>query len=255
MHKDKEQIQQELARFDALRKNYLGKPFTIKRERVQEIENEIGDIVGTNPGYIKMDEHKDEIELLLGERRVLLNWMFKETKVEKDRMRVVNQRMYDLTNRLRVKMADVCANLVDHERDDFDDDFEVEGTLKFSYNGEDSILPYEGDDIYGSNFELMINVRDWLKSDDCCNQIELFCKYDDKRKSILENTFDDGQSWAHDIPAKFDGIIICHTTCQFVRDFGFPIVDFLHLNDFWSEVHLRYQNFATQDPNYSYPRD
>ena len=27
------------------------------------------------------------------------------------------------------------------------------------------------------------------------------------------------------------------------------------LNDFWNEVHVRYQHFATQDPNYKYPRE
>ena len=41
----------------------------------------------------------------------------------------------------------------------------------------------------------------------------------------------------------------------FNRDFGSPVVDILHLNDFWNEVHVRYQNFATQDKNYRYSRD
>ena len=147
---------------------------------------------------------------------------------------------------MRVKMADVCEDLAEHERDDFDDDYEVEGTLRFSYNDKVSILPYDGDEFYGSNYELMINVRDWLKSDSHNNQVEIYLEC---------NNLDDGQTWAHDKPTEFDGIIVCHTTCQFIRDFGYPIVDFLHLNDFWSEVHVRFQHFSTQDANFKYPRD
>lgn len=254
-YKSKEQLEQELVRLDALRSNYFGKSFAVKRERVQEIEKEIRAIIGPTLGYIQVVNHMEEIESLLDDRKVLLDWMFQETPVEVERMRVLNQRLFDLTNRLRGKMADVCEELADHKRDDFDDDFEVGGTLRFCYNGEKSSLPYDGDEVYGSGFEQIINVRDLLNTYSQSNQVELFCRYNDERESILDNILDDGHSWAHDIPTEFDGIIICHTTCQFIRDFGYPIVDFLHLNDFWSEVHVRYQNFATQDSDYSYPRD
>ncbi len=259
MYKTVGSIEQELERYKVLRDKYWEQPFGVLRSRVQEIESEIRFVVGTEPGWIDMtalDRHKDETDLLLGERKVLLDWMFCETPEEVERMRVVNQRLLDLTNRLRVKMADVAEYLVSRDRDDFDDDFEVEGTLRFCFNDEDSVLPYPGDDVYGSDFELMINVRDWLKVDNRTHQLELLCKYNESRESILTSgNLDDGQSWAHDMAGCFEDIEICHTTMLFNRDFGFSVVDFLHLNDFWSEVHVRYQNFATQDKNYRYPRD
>ena len=257
MYKNNDRIEQE--RYEVLREKYWEKPFEVQRTRVQEIESEIRSVVGSEPGWINMvalDEHKDELDLLLDERKILLDWMLQETPEEVERMRVVNQRLFDLTNRLRVKMADVAEYLVSRDRDDFDDDYEVEGTLRFCYNDEYSVLPYPGDEVFGSNFRLMINVRDWLKVDNRSHQLELLCKYNESRESILAfGNLDDGQTWVHDMAGCFDDIVICHSTMLFNRDFGYPVVDFLHLNDFWSEVHVRYQNFATQDKNYRYSRD
>ena len=129
MYKTKDRIEQEFERYKVLRDKYWEQPFGVLRSRVQEIESEIRSVVGTEPGWIDMtalDRHKDETDLLLGERKVLLDWMFCETPEEVERMRVVNQRLFDLTNRLRVKMADVAEYLASRERDDFDDDFDDE---------------------------------------------------------------------------------------------------------------------------------
>lgn len=259
MYKNSDRIEHELERYELLRDKYGEQPFEVLRNRVQKIESEIRSVVGAEPGWIDMvalDKHKDELDLLLDERRVLLDWMFRETQEEVERMRVVNQRLLDLTNRLRVKMADVAEYLVSRERDDFDDDYEVEGTLRFSYNDEDSVLRYNGDEVYGSDFRLMINARDWLKVDNRSHQLELLCRYDEPRENILTSgNLDDGQSWVHDMSGCFDDIVICYTTMLFNRDFGFPVVDILHLNDFWNEVNVKYQNFATQDKNYRYSRN
>lgn len=187
MYKNCDRIEQEFERYEVLRERYWEYPFEVQRTRLQEIESEIRSVVGTEPGWIDMmalDRHKDEIDLLLGERKVLLDWMFCETPEEVERMRIVNQRLFDLTNRLRVKMADVAEYLVSRDRDDFDDDYEVEGTLRFSYNDQDSVLLYHGDEVYGSNFRLMINVRDWLKVDNRFHQLELLCKYNESREHL-----------------------------------------------------------------------
>ena len=72
---------------------------------------------------------------------------------------------------------------------------------------------------------------------------------------LSSGDLDDGVSWAHEIPGTYEDICICHTTALFGRDCGYPIQDVLQLNDFWNEVHVRYQQFATQDKNYKYPRE
>lgn len=255
----KEYIDKKIENFDRLFENFHEAPFDVLRAEVLHIEEQIRNVVGADADYARIpdtDKQKGELELLLDQRRTLLNWMYMETPQEIARMKQLNTRLFDLTNRLWVKMADVCESLASHQRDDFDDDFEVEGTLKFSYNGEDSILPYDGADVYGSNYRLMIATNDWLTGDRPLHFLELSCRYDWSRGMILSSgDMDDGVSWAHEIPGAYEGICICHTTALFGRDCGYPIQDVLQLNDFWNEVRVRYQQFATQDKNYKYPRE
>lgn len=111
--------------------------------------------------------------------------MFRETNEEVMRMRLVNNRIHELVNSIRAKMADVCEWLVSHQRDCFEDDFEVEGTLKFSYNGDDSLLSYEGANVYGSDYRLMIAANNCLTGDDPFHFIELHCRYTDSRKAFF----------------------------------------------------------------------
>ena len=256
---DKEFMKKMSDNFNRLSENFGEAPFEVRREEILRIEEQIRSIVGPDPDRLKQHvlfRHKEVLELLLDQRRTLLNWMFLETPQEVARMDVVNTRLFDLTKRLRVKMADVCESLVTRERDNFDDDYKVEGTLRFSYNEEDSILSFEGADVYGSDYRLMIATNNYLTGKEYLHYLELDCRYNDPRASILESgNCDDGQSWSHETPGVFDGICICHTMALFCRDFGYPIQDVLQLNDFWNEVHVRYQQFATQDKNYKYYKD
>lgn len=241
-----------LAEFD-------NQPFVKKKDEVVRIEQSIRNLVGSDPESLdisSLEKYRNNLLILLDERRTLMNWMFQETTEEIERMKVVNSRLFELTKELRLKMADVCEALKSRTRDAFDDDFELKGTLRFCYNGEESVLSYPGDDIYGSDYRLMIATNNYLTGDDQMHYLELRCRYDDTRETILQaGNCDDDFSWAHDTPGVFDGIYICHTTAIFCRDFGYPIQDVLHLNDFWNEVHVRYQHFATQDSKYKYPRD
>ena len=236
---------------------YMYKSFKVKKNRLIEVETMIRSVVGNEPDYVKIpyEEHsRIELLLLLDERRSLLNWMFKETPEEWERMKVVNSRLSELTKELRLKMADVCDGLAKRKRDAFDDDYEVCGTLHFNYNDEDSVLPYKGAEIYGSDYRLMIATNNFLTGNDPFHYLKLSCNFDDSRDRILESgNCDDDYTWAHDTPFTEDPeVYICHTMAIFCRDFGYPAQDVLQLNDFWNEVHVRYQHFATQDPKYKY---
>ena len=169
MVKDREYLQKKIDNYNRLRSDFYEAPFEVVREEVLRIEEQIRSIVGNDPDGLShsvLFRHQEELELLLDQRRTLLNWVFLETPQEKVRMSILNTRLFDLTKRLRMKMADVCEGLATHERDDFDDDYEVEGTLRFCYNDEDSILPYEGVDVYGSNFRLMIAANNYLTGEE-----------------------------------------------------------------------------------------
>lgn len=256
MKRDK--LDRKLAEFNRLYKNFYEKSFELKKTEVLRIEQEIRNIVGNDPDFLDsiiLMERREDLLFLLDSRRTLMNWMYQETDEEVARMEIVNSRLFDLTKRLRVKMADVCESVASRARDDFDDDFNVEGTLRFSYNGEESLLSYPGADVYGSDYRLMIVTNNWLTGDAPLHYLELICNVNDSREEILQTgDLDDDFSWEHDVPGCYD-FYICHTTAIFCCDFGYPIQVVLQLNDFWNEVRITYQQFATQDPNYKYPRD
>ncbi len=218
------------------------------RIKIKRIENNIINLVNTkskSPNYLSSTKFKANLQKLLFQRKSLLNCMFQETLAEVERMKALNDLLLKLTNRLRLKLATVWENIQESKQDDFDDDFEIEGTLQFAYNNEDSVLAYTGDEIYGSNFHDMIKINDlYCNGTESC-AYKISCRIDDSRESILkDNNLDDGISWSHEISVDFSNICICHTTAVFCRDFGYPIVDVLHMNDFWNEVHVRYQQFA-----------
>lgn len=194
-------IDKELDNFDRLYEKFHEAPFDVLRAEVLSTEERIRNVVGPDADYARipdMYKEKEELELLLDQRRTLLSWMYMETPQEVARMNQLNTRLFDLTNRLRVKMAGVCESLASNQRDDFDDDFEVEGTLKFSYNGEESILPYDGADVYGSDYRLMIATNNCLTGEEYSHYLELDCRFDWSRNEILKTgNMDDGVSWAH----------------------------------------------------------
>ena len=221
--------------------------FEDKKVEVQRIENAISDIVCDDDDIFHLDvlNRKQELLMLLEQRQTLLNWMFLETKEEIKRMKVLNSRLFNLTNQLRVKMSDVCEELASRPQDNITDYFEVIGLLKYSFNDSSSVLPYKGDDVYGSHFTMMISLNNWLTGDDPFHHLELHCRCDDCREIILQNgLLEDGNSWAHDISGSFSGIAICHTTKLFACNLGYPLVDVLHLNDFWSEVKIVQPNVS-----------
>ena len=221
--------------------------FEDKKVEVQRIENAISDIVcdDDDPFHLYVLNRKQELLMLLAQRQTLLNWMFLETKEEIKRMKVLNSRLFNLTNQLRVKMSDVCEELASRPQDNITDYFEVIGLLKYSFNDSSSVLPYKGDDVYGSHFTMMISLNNWLTGEDPLHYLELHCRYDDCREVILQSgLLDDGDFWAHDISGSFSGIAICHTTKLFACNLGYPLVDVLHLNDFRSEVKVVQPNVS-----------
>lgn len=221
--------------------------FEDKKAEVQRIENAISDIVcdDDDPFHLEVLKRKQELLMLLERRQTLLNRMFLETEEEIERMKVLNSRLSYLTNQLRVKMADVCEELASRPQDNITDYFEVIGLLKYSYSDSSSVLPYKGDDVYGSHFTMMISLNNWLTGEDPHHHLELHCRYDDWRVNNLQSRhLDDGNSWAHDISGRFDGIALCHTTKLFTYNLGYPLVDVLHLNDFWSEVKIVQPNVS-----------
>lgn len=125
---------------------------------------------------------------------------------------------------------------------DFDDDYEVYGTLRYCFNGEESVLNhYDGRD-YGSDFVLMIK----LIADFSYGTVNEDIEHINGSSTKL----DDGQSW-NEYPfssrKEFENIIICHAVHQLTSHQLYSIPDLIRLNDFWAEVHLIIQSITEQD--------
>lgn len=86
--------------------------------------------------------------------------MFRATPAAVERFEKVNAILRNLTAQLYAETASVYRGLISKQDPDFDDDFEIEGTLSFNYNYRDSVLQLEDDRYYKSKFELVLWVSD-----------------------------------------------------------------------------------------------
>ena len=253
-----EELKERCACYDQMR-ILFEQPFEQQREALLDIEGKVRAIVGDDPegvSSLNVKPHCKELRLLLLKRYWLLNWMFEETPETYERMRKVNQHLYDMDRRLHEQMAEICEKLVRDPKPSFVDDYEVMAILGTGYEDENSVVHLSLDEDYGSDFPLMISVNQslldveecWMKSHFCGYGVAFHCRYDEPKEDILNSILDDGVSWAHELPTAFEGICICHTTMAFVRDLYYPVFDLLHLNHFWSEVDVAYQHFSQIEP-------
>ena len=102
---NKESLKKKMDNWQRLYDAFYEQPFDILKEEVQRTEEQIRNVVGADADYLRIpdtDDQKEGLELLLDQRRTLLNWTYQETPQEVARMNQLNARLFDLTNRLRV---------------------------------------------------------------------------------------------------------------------------------------------------------
>ena len=220
--------------------------FALKyRDELMDVERQIKGIAGNSSD----DDYKwrnnqtkfDEVRELLTRRWNLLNLMFMPSDENMSRFREINSRLESLCRQLRERMLKIKPSLPLVRDSDFDDDYELKGELRFSYNDEDSVLKLD-DDHYCSDFCRMIDIIHTCNYGTYWECIE--------RISHDSHNLDDGQSW-NEPPfygrPEFDNIIICHAMHNLSDHMLYSIPDILRLNDFWAEVHLTFQSITTQD--------
>ena len=103
-----------------------------------EIENKIKAITGTNieggDRWLNVADKRMIVKNLLRERRNLLNRMFDADETAKLRFREINERLFTLTHQLYERINKLHDDLSGIKtQKDFDDDYNLEGTLRF-YN-------------------------------------------------------------------------------------------------------------------------
>lgn len=129
--------------------------------------------------------------------------------------------------------------------------YDVQGTLRFEYCDETSVVSMPNDDYYGSDFRYMIHLKDELVSLDpleCLSISPLFSHYgneenDDAEMEKCWKMFDDGVTWAEGnlFNPAYDKYCICyalHALHTHVRDYCLP--DILRMDNFRVQVRLKY---------------
>ena len=240
--------------------------YTHLREQVQKIEQKILAITGKNVEFNMewtRSQHKcEQVEKLIWKRKHLLDKMFVATPEEVVRMEHVNNRLYDLTQKMYVRTEAVYRKMAAATYDsEFDDDVEVEGSLRFSLNGYSSVLPMVNDDYYGSDFYEMFCVIDWLYT---CEHLKLeevescWClrspadyRPEMTREELgIKDDLNDGMTWYESVqPAanKLSHLCICHAIHDLSDHKPYSIPDILRMNDFCVEVKFKHQQWEEQD--------
>lgn len=237
------------------------------RRKLWNVERRILKITGKEPDRASWRYSQKRVEQvceLISDRYYLLNQLFIATPAEVERMEQVNARLYDLTQKMYRRSAELYRQILTRSRnEDFDDDIVVEGTLKFSRNDRSSVLELENDAYYGSDFYRMFSVIDWLfgneysdfkfgieEIESCGKNLDRSDTPDSTDKELgFDDWSDDGTTWADGWlhhPA-LDNICICHAVHDVCTHKPYSIPDVLRMNDFWCEVTVRYQHIVEQD--------
>lgn len=217
---------------------------TASREKVIEIEREIRryfkvydeDIVNFKP---ITEESKRQLATLFYQRQWVLDFLFEVTpenleRVQKvsDHLKFLSAKMFERVKAMKEKISLICDD------PDFDDDYEIEGTLSFNYNGEESVLKLPDDDHYGSDFRLMIIALTEFYHQTC---------YSDCIIDIgpgCEN-LDEKLNW-NIAPLNFPELDICYVAHCICDHYDYSIPDLIRMNDFWTEIKFIEQSITDQ---------
>ena len=245
------------------RKVYI-KP--LAHELLKDLESEIKKIVGTDvcsftEGHTKYDAKYKKIKELLNVRQTLLNELFFATSEEIIRLKQVNSLLDELTKKMYHRTASLYRVFLSSYRDEeFDDDYEIEGTLKcnIDYDSEGgiygTILKLENDEFYGSDFGYMIALINRMQ--DCESIVECHIGYKETHTLSMSNEeldcydhWDDGVSWNEgELNRKeLEHICICYAMHVICVHNEYSLPDLLRLNDFWIEALVKCQHFASQN--------
>ena len=233
-----------------------------KRAIVQEVERRVKKVVNrevNNPDYFFRNFSESERELLddlLGLREVTLDeMMLHPTAAEVERLSKLNDKLYKLT----LECFEQCRNLwLTLYRSPYKVNnrfcYDLEGTLRFEYADNDSVVHLENDDYYGSDFDYMIHLTDEListghgKIDTMVNAAPSIFFSTEEALNELTDTLDDGTSWAEGYlhNKAYDHLCICYAMHALHTHEPWCLPDILRMDDFTINVNLNYERSVSE---------
>ncbi|WP_297928041.1 hypothetical protein [uncultured Coprobacter sp.] len=249
-------IKRRFGQLDGYLQEAQNKRLANVRKKIQRIERKIVEITEVDKdGFLKSLSRieQESVRELLFERYKLLNALFAATLAEIEHFRQVNDQLFDLTKKMYSQSAAFYRQVLTTYTPSFDDDVEVEGRLRFVFNGPESVLQLENDAYYGSDFRSMVAVLSYFYDSDieyCHNSLDL-TKVSDMTDEELgfKDCLNDGTTWAEGClchPAM-NHICICHAVHDLCTHKEYSIPDLLRMNDFWCEVGITHQHIVAQN--------
>ncbi len=240
----------------------MEKDYKYLREQLRLIEQQIISIT-RSAKWCNSQDNCELVKKLIFERKYLLDDMFVATPEEIECIKILNECLLNLTPKMYAQTETLYRNMASMTYDrDFDDDIEVVGTLKHSFNEERSVQPVSNDDYYGSDFCSIFSVIDTLLSQGYLGLEEIeFCSCNlpprdyhqtmsSKELRVIDE-LNDGVTWySKSMPAydKLKGICICHAIHDLNDHKPYSIPDILRMNDFEVEVTVKHQHFVKLSP-------
>ena len=231
-------------------------------ERERKILSITGDPLGWDFSWLKDESKKEEVQSLLLERYRILSEMFELhcSDSEAKRFECQNERLYSLTRDMFSRTGKMYRQMLSSPLEEKDDDFTVEGCLRYWGDTAQDVLHLEDDEYYRSDFTKMIIVNALLQQEKIGDMEVMTCSpYWDASKGLkptmsdkelgLENTLDDGTTWAEGWirHPKLEHICVCYATHALITHSGYSIPDFLRLNTFEVKVNAMIQQISEQD--------
>ena len=232
---------------------------------LRNVESAVKLRVGTDPMdfYLRhVSEHEMRtVESLVMSRKLVLNKMFQATAHEMEIFVSQNNRLLDLTNRMYHRTAQMYRMSLANMSMYLDgEDWDVEGKLVYSYNDSNSVLKYEEDRIYQSDFDYMIELVSLLMEKSRHRVVEIesaivsyspeFVPSMTEEELGCVNTLDDGETWAEGclMRPELDSVCVCHAVHDICTHKDYSIPDLLRMDDFFVDVCLT--NSARNKTNY-----
>jgi hypothetical protein len=256
-------------RVDKLQKKRLSKmtkeeQFQWRKRKVQRIEKRIKRILREdNPNsdctrgsihvydVFSLDKYRrtrEKLERLFGVRTTLLDEMFLANPIEIARLEEVNGRLQEILKTMEQKIATLYRRDLEHP---YQNDWhgEYQGYVTWDCGSKS----YEGDEVYGSDFESMIDIK--YESDDTIwiKKSDEFLKYpmktdkpsmsDEELGLSMKDMYEDDWKEGHwrRIP-EIEHIKVCHTIHHMFNHQDLPIVDILHICNFTAAIVRKLSN-------------
>jgi len=216
--------------------------------------------------YLWEKEHKRQIiRVLLEERKRLLDESFEYTPQNIENLLRVNRILSEGSEKVKAQARKLSEEIISRN-DGFTQDFEIDGTVRVSYNGAHSLIDStpeekEEDEAPFPRIPHIMEIIDSAMSGKYSEDL-YSCHYNDghnpEKEDALEKAYDgffdtmylDDDGWRYALRInrpEFQGIRCSWAFKDLTLHSLYALQDIVRINDFWNEVTVIYQNWGGKE--------